>query len=179
MILALDPSSTCTGFATLDDGGGLVLDQCGTIRPAEADLPGRLLEIANDVRGLVCTLSPGSSVVIERPQTAGGPNRGGFARMGVMSACSYGAAFGVALATVAEAIPSDRIITPTPAEWVGRGLVPSSRGDPHKVRRVRWVESLYLLAPDTLGPRTYAGNVADAILMARWARGVVAMRRTA
>lgn len=172
MILALDPSSTCTGFATFDDGGQLLLDHCGTITPKGDDLPAKLLELAQDVNRLVMEAARPLTVAIERPQTAGGPNRGGYAKQSPMSIASYGAAFGAVYTTVALSMPTGRILTPTPMEWVGRDIIPSSKGDTHKEKRVRWVEHLYRLPPGSLGCKTKAGNVADAILLGRFAAAV-------
>ena len=93
MILALDPSTSCTGYAVLTDAGAVVWEQTGTIRPKGEDLPEKLLDLARDVAGLFKTFRMGddSTIVIERPQTAGGPNRGTYGKQSPMSIAAYGA----------------------------------------------------------------------------------------
>ena len=170
MILALDPSTSCTGYAVLTDAGAVVWEQTGTIRPKGEDLPEKLLDLARDVAGLFKTFRMGddSTIVIERPQTAGGPNRGTYGKQSPMSIAAYGAAFGAVYTMVCRYADPMQILTPTPMEWVGRGCIPSSQGDPHKEKRVRWVEQIYGLPHGHLGCKSKAGNVADAILLARW-----------
>ena len=46
---------------------------------------------------------------------------------------------------------------------------PVNRGDEHKEKRVSYVEWLYPVWAGRFGPKTKAGNVADAVLLARWA----------
>lgn len=169
MILSIDPSSTCCGYALLDDNRVCAIEESGTFKLKAHDLCDRLDELIADLRGFL-QRNP-DVVVIERPQVAGGPNRGGFAKQSTMSVASYGAAFGAVYGfVIGTPMPHFRkVMTPTPSQWVGRGVVPSSKGDPYKTKRVQLVEQLYGLKPGTLGPKTYAGNVADAILMGRWA----------
>lgn len=172
MILAIDPSLTCTGWALLRSVDDLV--EFGILRLRSDDLPSRLIELATDIRSLVTARPDLQAIVIERPQTAGGPNRGGFAKMGAMTIAAYGAAFGAAFTTVEAARqPSTIVLTPQPSDWVGRGRIPSSAGDTYKRRRVQYVEQLYPSARGNMGAKTNAGNVADAILMGRWGAGVM------
>jgi hypothetical protein len=176
-ILSLDPSLTCTGYAVITAGKVMEL---GTIKLAAAsddNLPDRLIELARDIRGLVGGMVEPypDAVVIERPQTAGGPNRGTFAKQSPMTIAAYGAAFGAVLISAREMMPkAAALLTPTPAEWVGRnGVIPSSANDPHKTRRVAWVQERCPEVRGQLGPKTTAGNVADAILIGLWARGIL------
>jgi hypothetical protein len=188
-ILSLDPSLTSTGWAVIT--GGRVTD-CGRICLADADLPERLVELARDVRSIVAgQVEPYPHVVVvERPESK---RRGGGSWAGIspFALTVYGAAFGAVLVAAREMMPkSALLLTPTPSEWVGRGVIPSSRDDPRKLKRVRWVEAR---CPETLdwftgkhgrGYREGAGDMADAILMALWAReaaplAIARARRTA
>lgn len=52
-------------------------------------------------------------------------------------------------------------------EWTSRD-VPSTGGDKHKTKRVGYAAALYGRTVESFGPKTYAGNIADAIFIARW-----------
>ena len=168
MILSLDPSSECTGYAMLGADRGII--ESGTIRPDARDKTpaARVLTIGREVGALVKRLSPGV-VVVETPFAT--PRGGPKARRSAMTLPTYGMAVGAALAAVdgwrLTHDPAPVLVT-VPADAWSRGLA-GTRDDEHKVKRVQAVVYLYGIAPEALGPKTLAGNVADAILMARWA----------
>lgn len=168
MILSFDPSMTCTGWALLSRDGESILAM-GTISLPDGSLADRLFSLQADAR-TVC-IENGQRVefmVVERPED--NPVGGGRQRFkrSVLTLPSYGAAF----ASVLLATQGWPVITPSPIEWIGQGRIPSSSGDEHKERRVRWVEGLYHLPEGSLGVKTKAGNVADAILLGRFAAAV-------
>ena len=167
-IFAIDPSLSCTGFALLRSGK---VDHFGTLRLAEdADLPERLIEMFADLCGILDRFSRNSridAIVIERPEEN---RRGGgsWANISPFTLTVYGSSFGAAVIAAHAAAPEAMLLTPCPSTWVGRARIPSSKGDPHKTRRVKAVEYLF---PETRGRfdcMTRAGNEADAILLARW-----------
>ncbi len=168
MILALDPSSECTGYAML--GADRTIIEMGTIRPDKRDATpdARVLTIGREVAGVLGRLSPGV-VCVETPFATrrGGPK----ARRSAMTLPTYGMAVGAAL-HAADAWrrshdPAPVLCTVPADEW-SRGLG-STADDEHKTKRVALVAHLYGITPESLGPKTLAGNVADAILMGRWA----------
>ncbi|MCC6322997.1 MAG: hypothetical protein IT438_16355 [Phycisphaerales bacterium] len=173
--LALDPSLSCTGYAALS---GRTLDEsrvieCGTAKPKADDLFDRLWEIEADCLGLLVKFQP-TTVVVERPMDK---SFGLIGARGRISAPNYGMAVWCVYRVACEQVGRENIRTPTPAEWVGRGSIPSSQGDKYKEKRVRWVETLYPEWRGRLGPKTTAGNIADAILLARWSIGMGAFGR--
>jgi len=178
-ILALDPSSTCAGWAILRDDGQPPI--AGVIAfPDGMDIIERLDQIALDVRDLLpeSRCPEIDAVVFERPEDSKrGKARQNFKARGHADMAHFGMAAGALYSEVKARLPGRRIYTPTPSQWVGRGRVPSSKGDPHKERRVRWVEHLYRMPEGALGPKTKAGNVADAVLMARWGLNVASQDR--
>ena len=168
MILSLDPSSECTGYAMLGADRGII--ESGTIRPDARDKTpaARVLTIGREVGALVKRLSPGV-VVVETPFAT--PRGGPKAKRSAMTLPTYGMAVGAALAAVdgwrRTHDPAPTLVTVPADEW-SRGLA-GTRDDAHKTKRVQAVAYLYQIDPSALGPKTIAGNVADAILMARWA----------
>ena len=169
LTLAFDPSLGCSGWALLS-GAALAdstIEDAGTITlQDDAPLADRLAVLASDASDLVRQLKP-DQIVVEFPESRarGG---GGFGARSVLSLPNYGAAVGALYIGVYLAAPGLRILTPCPSEWVGRGRIPSSRGDEHKEKRVGYVEWLYPAWAGRFGPKTKAGNVADAVLLARW-----------
>ena len=170
LTLAFDPSLGCSGWALLS-GAALAdstIEDAGTITlQDDAPLADRLAVLASDASDLVRQLKP-DQIVVEFPESRarGG---GGFGARSVLSLPNYGAAVGALYIGVYLAAPDTPILTPCPSEWVGRGRVPSSKGDAHKTGRVQYVEWLYPAWKGRFGAKTKAGNVADAVLLARWA----------
>jgi len=165
MILALDPSLTTTGYAVLSSPERIA--GMGIIRIKSAPMLARVNELSSGIAELVRDHTP-EWIVVEIPQK-GGANRGGYSGRAAMSGPVYGIAVGVAIMQALRHLPPAQVLTPMPMEWVGRGSIPSSKGDPKKVKRSRYVEYAYRLEPGSLGAASTAGNVADAVLLARWA----------
>ena len=169
MILALDPSSECTGYAMLGADRGII--ESGTIRPDARDKTpvARILTIGREVGALVKRLSPGV-VVVETPFATprGGPKK---VKRSPVTLPTYGMVVGMVIGEVdvwrLTHDPAPVLVT-VPSDAWSKGLG-STWDDEHKTKRVRAVAYLYGIAPEALGPKTLAGNVADAILMARWA----------
>lgn len=180
LLIGIDPSLSCTGVAALKwDGSagdrGETLLTFGTIEAepalAKAGPIYRSMDIATGVmnfifeQGIVPTFpSAVILIAIEAPQDRMfGPKKARSAT----SLPGYGVCVGVVAQRVRIAVPEARMFFPTPMDWGSRF---PTRGDVHKEGRVRKVEQMFRLAPGSLGPKSTAGNVADAILLARYAR---------
>lgn len=172
MILALDPSSTCTGWAVLRDDGspdGAIV-QAGIIRSRRPDIVERLREIGGSIHELARFFDGVEVLAIERPETANiGQARQGYGRRGHSDMAHYGAAWWAVTHAATETFPGAHCYMPTPLEWVTDSRIPSSKGDDHKTKRVEWACKVWGLEPGRLGCKTNAGNVADALFLARWA----------
>ena len=94
------------------------------------------------------------------------PRHQDFGPRSALSLPSYGVAVGAVFMQAVLHTPG-RVLTPASDEWPSRS-VPRTAGDAHKEGRVRYVEGLYGLERGALGPKTRAGNVADAVLLAMW-----------
>jgi len=169
-ILAFDPSLSCTGWALLrvhaEHPDGLILGM-GYIQPDGAppdDLAARILDLANGI-GKRAAESAADLIVIETPATTGRAAGGQSFRGTAMTIPIYGAAVGACITVCGRECAKVRGV-PSDMWTKGRG-VPSSRGDALKTRRVEYVCRQW--GVKSLGPKTYAGNVADAVLIARWA----------
>lgn len=170
--LAIDPSLTCTGYAVLDDDGSDAgkLVSAGKIKPRAGSLTDRALEMGNDIYAECERWSP-TVIVVELPfaKKRGGPK----SVRSTMTLPNYGIAVGVALAN-ADRWATEQTgrqnydVVTTPADDWSRGL-PSCRGDDSKGNRVKSACFYYGREPESFGCVTDAGNVADAVLMARWA----------
>lgn len=169
-ILAFDPSLTCTGWALLrshaEHPNGVIMGM-GYLQPdgiPSDDLAVRILDLAKGI-GQRAAESMADLIVIETPAATGRAPGGQSFRSTVMTAPVYGAAVGACITACGAfgvkvcGVPADK--------WTQGFGVPSSRGDTFKVRRVEYVCRQWGL--ESLGPKTYAGNVADAVLIARWA----------
>lgn len=163
LVVGIDPSMTCTGYAVLS--GSCVLD-AGVIRPSGKTLTERAHDLWRHCRDIVTT-HRGAVVVVELPAARGiPPDAQGFRRRSALTLPVYGIAVGIVLGAY-WASPGARLIAVAADAWT-RGM-PSTRGDPRKTGRVRLVEQLYGLGRGGLGAPTVAGNVADAVLLARYA----------
>lgn len=179
LLIGIDPSLGCTGFAALTWDGtagdrGEKISRCGTLEPSNPDagVVERALDIAGAVEGMVLgaigdVFGPDPTkliIAVEAPQDRMfGPK----AARSNASLPGYGVAVGAVAAMVARELSAATIYYPTPMEWGGKF---PTRGDKHKEGRVRLVEAWYKLKAGSLGPKSRAGNVADAILLARYAR---------
>lgn len=174
-IMGIDPSLSETGAALLSSDGDKLtgkLDGAWRIRTkSEGALHDRIIDLATQVRDLIAKEDP-DIVAVELPvnRPMGGHS---FSRRSVLDLPNYGMAVGAALMAAAW---TPRLLTkhprtllaPSVSDWTGKDI-PSTRDDAHKEKRVAYVERLYRLQKGALGPKTYAGNQADAILIARHA----------
>lgn len=149
MILALDPSSTCSGYAAMTDANILV--DAGKIKPHRASDPAnaRIRAMAADVLVLVEQHKPEVVVVEDTSGKVARRHGGGGAGLAV-----YGKAIGWLVATLEAA--GVRVVTVLENDW--------SRGQP-KRRRQQIVAAAfkgYDAAKDS------GGDVADAIALGQW-----------
>jgi hypothetical protein len=165
VILAFDPSLTCTGWAVLhEDGPDGKLIAHGVIRvPDKGSVWERCRAVCADTAALVAEWKP-SRVVVETPQTY---SIGMGGKRSAATLPSYGMVVGALLATATLTAGAWTIRDVSASEW-SRG-VPGTKGDTHKKARVQYAASVYGLDPSSFGAVSVAGNVADAVLLARWA----------
>lgn len=162
-ILALDPSSTSTGYAVFD---GRALSRCGTLQSEfEAPLL-RCLDMADGVEGLfgsatdhVACAHGAAHVIIEIP--------GVFARIGRGAAlATYGMAVGCVLDRVQAAgyVAGQTLHGYTPGQWM--------KGMQTKEKRYRFARSLWphVAWPAVTGRKTlnYNNDAGDAALLGWW-----------
>ena len=165
ILMALDPSMTCTGYAIVThEKGREMLIEAGTITPDGEDLVERCESLRSQIRSLMFSRYTTHSV-IETPTVGARPN-GSYKGRSAQSMPVYGVAVGVAI--VAANVPT--LVRGIPADQWTRGM-PATRGDPHKQGRVRVAAARWNVTPESLGCKTKAGNVADAMLLAAWALG--------
>lgn len=181
-VVAFDPAITHTGAACVsDDGLELRMRALITVEGEGRDLQDRLRELRADVRAFIDDNLP-KVIAVEMPAAKGiAPKSQGFGNRSALHLPTYGIAVGTVLAEAeryAETHPHlDVKVLCRPSDSWTRGY-PGTKGDPHKTARVRLVESLYGLADGALGFMSYAGNVADAILLARHAAELATSERT-
>lgn len=174
-ILGIDPSLNETAVAVLVSGVPSVgrLVQVYRIRPEGDTLHDRACSLANELASIIEMHQPGCAV-LELPADAKRGGWGAYKGRSPLSIAPYGIAVGAAVMVLKWHLPAAvnggtpvRVFYPSVNDWTGRG-VPSSKGDPNKVKRANFVRMLYRLGPEALGPKTVAGNAADAVLLARW-----------
>lgn len=161
-ILSLDPATGETGWAVLTDDGSPDgrLDDYGLIRGADGELEHVMRELYCSALALIASHLPDVAAV-ELPFAQKRP--GGQARRSVVHLPTYGMAVGVCLAACyahtrsVYGVPND--------EWGRRFPVGK---DQYKTARVLAVEGLYGLERGKMGAMSVAGNVADAVLLARY-----------
>lgn len=170
LVVGIDPSCACTGWAVLDASSGSMmgtLREKGSHKPGEGTLAERVAETATDVRAHLLGLRDLLAlVVVEFPAKSERSPSAEFGRRSILTLPNYGICVGAVYEACRQSCDCP-ILTPASDEWTG-GDIPSTVGDDYKIGRVRYASSLYGLADGALGPKTYAGNVADAILLARW-----------
>lgn len=173
-VIAFDPSIRCTGYAVLEETGSPThptfgrFVEAGTIKPKGTGVAERLLDLGNSVSQLLEESQPQAQVVVvEMPADQAIPEGKRRFKGSALSIPVYGAAVGVVLLAARYGAPSAELMDPSSTDWTG-GDVPSSRDDEHKVARVRYAETLWRLKAGALGSKTDAGNVADALFLARW-----------
>lgn len=152
MILALDPSSTRTGYAVTDDAGRVV--DAGILKPNRADDPpnDRIAAMAAELPSLVREYGVREVVIEDTSGKVGGRHRGGGAGLAV-----YGKAVGWFIAVARTLLPPGRVHCVLENTW--------TRG-----RRKPDRASAVALAAGS--PRQLAGDrghdAADAIGLAQW-----------
>lgn len=196
ILVAFDPSMSCTGVAVVKDGprenapkfdnyresGTLI--QAMTITPEgdTKDYAARLSSLFRQARDVLDEYEP-SVVVVELPSTHAPSQARGMQRVGQPI---YGAAVGAVIAAAACPVNLEtgkRIIPPgilayPPDVWT-RSLPPlarRTRDDKYKTNRVQLAASIYLRRPEEFGAKSTAGDVADAVLLAEY--GLRAVKRS-
>lgn len=176
--LAFDPSISCTGWVLLqsrDDSLDGVYLAGGYIIPDSRDAPlvERILDLAKAI-GERARLTAADCITIETPAATGRNKRAQSFKGTAITIPVYGAAVGACIVAAANGHHCIKIRGVPSDEWT-KHRVPSTRSDADKAARVAYVQEVYGVG--NMGPKTYAGNVADAALIARWAiwkdRGLV------
>jgi len=188
ILMAFDPSMSCTGVAVIRDGeranapkfdnyresGTLI--QAMTITPDgdTKDYAARLTSLFMQCRALLDEFTP-SVVVVELPSTHAPSQARGMQRVGQPI---YGAAVGAVISAAAcpanlqtcERITPPRVLAYPPDVWT-RSLPPlarRTREDKYKTERVKLAAAIYLRSPEEFGAKSNAGDVADAVLLAEY-----------
>jgi hypothetical protein len=151
------------------------LHAAGTIKPGDGEGHARFLALADEAAAVWRSAfseyggAKRVGLVVEFPADAMPP--GQFKNRSVAWLPTYGMAVGAILAGVCRiegfGVPPEWILTPPASRW-WRGIAPPTKDDPHKERRVVRCETLWNLKPGSLGAKTTAGNVADALLLGFW-----------
>ncbi|MGN6367485.1 MAG: hypothetical protein ACTHN5_04415 [Phycisphaerae bacterium] len=153
MILALDPSSTCVGYALMTGPRPDQLLDGGLLRPKPAKLPivARVRQFAQDLRELLEEHRP-AAVVMEVSFTRHGRahDRGGAATLGV-----YGFAVGYLFHVLEASGVSIESLEAT--QWTGRM---------RKAERTERIRAMY--GARYPAARDPGGDLADAIGIGRW-----------
>jgi len=153
VVLAVDPSSTCTGYAVFD---GATLREAGRLRPrSEEGAMVRIATLCADLAELLAAVGP-AVVVIE---TTSGKVAGRLRRQGVSGLAVYGMAVGALWreAVFWAQVKPERSVALV-AENVWTAGVP-------KGRRLALAARLY---PQYQGERDKGGDAGDAIMLGRW-----------
>jgi|GEM_PF-6947282 len=150
--------------------GSLIVREAGLVRPEGDDTGSRLWSLWDQIRVLLATYGQPDDlpVVVEFPAARAIPASAGSFQRSVLTLPTYGCAVGVAYIASATHTNNLAVMTPAADEWPWKG-VPSTKNDPHKEGRVRYAASLFGLSPTSMGAKSVAGNVADAMLMGSWA----------
>lgn len=178
-ILSLDPAMGVTGWALLTDDASPdgKPEDFGLIRNAEG---GDILERVRQFRDELLTLMEKSVpdlIVVETPfaRARGGQK----VKRSALSLPTYGIAVGTALCAAVGHQSTRHLHGPRPVKVISVPVdtwsIGIRSGGEYKENRVQFATWLYKLREGIFGAKTTAGNVADALLMARWA---LATRRT-
>jgi hypothetical protein len=169
-VVAFDPAITHTGAACVsDDGRELRGAPLIRVEGENRDLQDRLTELRRDVRAFLEEHRP-KVVAVEMPAKRGlPPEAQGFKKRSMLHLPTYGIAVGTVLAEAERYVdmnPNREVVVLCRGsdEW-SRGY-PGTKNDEYKTARVRLVESMFQLPEGSLGAKTTAGNLADAILLA-------------
>lgn len=173
-VLAIDPSSRCTGYAVLTGLGRDDLVDAGRLRPSEAaaeiDGPAwwrvwmaqvplrayrRMYSMIPDLRDLIVEHRPDWTVVEVPSGLAGSGSRHG----AKASLTTYGAAAGLVLGACGWFARADRVVPVTERMWIRNSIR-------EKSARQRAVARLYVGRYRSLADG--GADAADAIALARW-----------
>ena len=162
-ILAFDPSKECTGYALIEDEGEGRLVLVGDIRLKAKDKPlvGSWFPFLMREVGEVLQKHTPDVVAVELPAARNRP-WSTYDKQAVIHIPTYGMAVGAVLATV-YAMRHSPVLVPVD-QW-SQGL---ARGGEHKEGRVRDAAYVFKVEESSFGPKSIAGNMADAALLARW-----------
>lgn len=186
IVVGFDPSLSATGWAVLNseaprhaphrEDGQLVV--AGIIKPDgdTKDYAARLGSLFREARAILDEYLP-SLVVVELPASHG-HHRGSKSGTYHVGQPIYGSAVGAVIVTALldarmdtlERITPPRVMAFAADVWT-RSLPDGARrtkDDPKKTRRVEYAATVYSRSPESFGPMTVAGEVADAVLLARY-----------
>lgn len=164
LILSIDPSLSCTGWALVnaDATKAVAFGKFNTTESMDLHVRCRLL--ATNVQSAAldhCKAADIAAVLIETPQDEGNSGRG---RRSTTYLPSYGACVGYFLGHFDAQVFAERVHAISASKW-GKGFRTGGDNKPQRVKAAAWT---YQIKPEDMGKPTVAGNVADALLMARW-----------
>jgi hypothetical protein len=168
-VLGIDPSLVYTGIGCVCNRGDTLVEGA-LIRVEGADHGAKTWDLWKDLGENLDRLKP-DIIVVETPATKGRTREHwGYEKQSKLTPPVYGMAVGVAMGAsyAYQARQFNReisVLNRAADVWTQR--MPSTKNDQEKTGRVLLVEQIFGLAPGSLGARTVAGNVADAILLAR------------
>lgn len=168
IILSIDPSMTNTGYAVIEGepgtDGQLLAAGCMASPKAKTSFA-RAASLACDVRRTCFEHMP-DVVIVETPfeKTRGGA---GHSKRSVMTLPWYGVAVGAAICGAMRYLSGTAAKVGGVANDTWAKRYPVGK-DPYKTARVRLAADVYGREPGEFGCKSRAGDVADAVLMARW-----------
>lgn len=166
ILLAIDPSLSCTGWATFEIATHK-LRYCGIVEESEGDLIARCNDMVR--RTLVSAFthhntSDIADVVLELPQT----QVHGLERYAQATLPNYGMIVGYFAAWIeAGHVFTPRLHPVTVTQWALRSST-GGKDKPRRVAAVKYKFGLDLLSGASKLPKGKAGNAADAILLGDW-----------
>lgn len=170
MILSIDPSMTCTGWALFQPTDEKIVAHGYVCPPKDAELFVACDLLVSNVWARVLehtTAADIAHVIIETPQTVMFNGRATKAKRNITNLPTYGVVVGAFYGRFSGMpVFEGKVEGVSVTDWAMR--FPIREGDKHKEGRTKLVELLFSLNRGALGPMSYAGNVADALLMARW-----------
>jgi len=165
--LGVDPSLSCTAWAIVKEDVGLRVIAAGKIVvEPEKDVWKRVNRICQRLYADVMTNAnecPADIAAVEMPMTA--MFRRGEQQRSATTLPGYGVCVGAVAMMVRSWMPANAFLAPSATDWA-RGL---PKADERKGGRIRQVGYLFNYDVDTQHGRTHAGDIADAILLGRWA----------
>lgn len=175
-VVAFDPSMVLTGAACVSQGGERLVSSCLIRTPDKGDAADRCQALFADAAEYLADEDP-DYIVIETPAETGRPaDSWGYSGRSPLSMPVYGMAVGVIMGAAVSHVRARpgraiKVLNRAADAWT-RGM-PGTKADKNKTARVTLACTLFGLKPDALGAPSVAGNVADAILLARHVAQVV------